>query len=103
MDYPPLKVTKVAIPLEQYREVEALYSSNYHGDEYRGRNDFDKYLYERYLNNSRSIDEDCSQTLEKIKQENVPDGISKSKHSLMYWSNRAESDDRPRNEKGLFV
>lgn len=103
MNYPAYTTTKVAIPLEQYREIEAFYNANYDGNEYRGRNDFDKFLYERFLNNVRSIDQDCSETLEKIKQDNVPDGIPKSQHSLMYWENRSGSDDRPRNEQGLFV
>jgi len=103
MDYPAYRVAKIAIPLQQYREVEAFFNANYDGNQYRGRNDLDRFLYERYLNNNRSIDEDCSQTLEKIKEENVPDGIPKSKHSLMYWTNRTDSSDRPRNEEGLFV
>lgn len=103
MRYFAIESANVAIPTSQYREMQTFYRNNYHGDEYRGRNDFDKFLYERFLNNNRSIDQDCSETLEELKQKNIPDGTPKSHEQLMAWENRSGSGDRARNEKGLFV
>lgn len=100
--YYPITSVNVKIPREQYYDVQNQFKQKYQGSTYKGANDFDKFLYERYLNNSRSIDQDCSETLEQIKKKNIPDGTAKSQESLMYWSSRSGGEQSRDPSTGLF-
>jgi hypothetical protein len=102
--YIPMTSATVALPKAQFKELEDLFQKRHNGSTYLGRFDMDKFLFERYLNSNRAVDQDCKNTLEKIKSKNVPDGrnIPKSQIDLMNWSDRT-GGERQRDESGLFI
>jgi hypothetical protein len=103
--YIPMASATITLPKEQYRELQDIYSKRHRGSTYRGGHDMDKFLYERFLNNSRSVDQSCSKTLEEIKRENIPDGrnVPRSQIDLMSWNERTDGKQERDSSTGLFV